>query len=117
MKDNAKKQEKKTAPAPSKPPAPAPVARKTEAAQSNPEIEAVCYGPEGLSDSDGLDMYKQRMGFEKEPVVFAVQLRPMVRRALLHPTSRRVISAVTRRRPESDFYQRVQSILDIAALS
>ena len=83
----------------------------------NPEIEAVCYGPEGLSDSDGLDMYKQRMGFEKEPVVFAVQLRPVVRRALLNPTSRRVISAVTRRRPESDFYQRVQSILDIAALS
>lgn len=82
-----------------------------------PGIRAVCYGPEGLSGTIGLDEYKQRMGYQKEPVRFIVQLRPVVRFALLNQTTRQLFTALGRLRPSSDVYQRVQNILDIAALS
>lgn len=89
----------------------------TRAMMRTPGIEAVCFGPEGISSSGGLDKYKQHMGFQKEPVVFAVRLRPLVRCALLNRVSLQAIAALGRWRPQSDFYRRVQGVLDIATLS
>lgn len=79
-----------------------------------PGIEAVYNGPEGLSTSEGLDEYKQRMGFDKEPVIFAVQLRPVVKHALFNWGGKQMIAALGRWLPDRDFYRRVQAVLDIA---
>ncbi len=77
-------------------------------------IEAVYNGPEGLSTSDGLDEYKQRMGFHKEPVTFAVRLRPVVKHALFNWGGKQMIAAVGRCLPNRDFSRRVQAVIDIA---
>lgn len=82
-----------------------------------PGVRAVCSGPEGLSGSAGLDEYKQRMGYVKEPVSFAVRLRPAVRHVLLSRPSRRVIDVLGCWSSRSDVYKRVRSILDIASAS
>ena len=87
----------------------------TQTMMRTPGIKAVCYGPEG--PSKGLDEYKERMGFDKEPVVFVVRLRPVVKHALLNWGGRQVIAALGRWLSDRDLYRRVQAALDIAAIS
>jgi hypothetical protein len=87
----------------------------TQTMMRNPGIKAVCYGPDG--PSEGLDEYKERMGFDKEPVVFVVRLRPVMKRALLDWGGRQAIAALGRWLPDRDLYRRVQAVLDIAAMS
>jgi len=82
-----------------------------------PGVQAVYNGPEGLTTGEGLDRFKQRMGFTKEPVVFAVQLRTVMRCVLFDWGGRRVINALGRWLSGRDFYQSVQAVLDIAAAS
>jgi hypothetical protein len=82
-----------------------------------PDVEAVYNGPEWLTTAKGLDRFKHRLGFEREPVVFVLQLRPVVRHVLFSLGGRRAISALGRWLSDSDFYQQVQTALDIATLS
>lgn len=82
-----------------------------------PGIEAVYSGPEGLWTKRGLDRFKQRMGFDKEPIAFVVQLRSIAKCILLNWGGRRVIDALSRWLSDTDYYQRVQGVLDTAALS
>lgn len=89
----------------------------TQTMMRTPGVLAVCFGPEGLSSTAGLDEYKQRMGYVKEAVAFAVRLRPVVRRALLSWPSRHVIGALGYWWSRSEVYRRVQSIVDIASAS
>ena len=89
----------------------------TQTVMRTPGIEAVYNGPGGLWSNEGLDRFKQHMGFEKEPVVFVVRLRPLVERILLKWGGRRVITALGHWRSDSDLYRRIQSVLDTAAMS
>lgn len=82
-----------------------------------PAVEAVYAGPEWLTTSKGLDDYKRRLGYDKEQVVFVVQLRPVVERVLLDWNGRRVIDAVGHRLWDNDLYRQVQAVLDTAAVS
>jgi hypothetical protein len=87
----------------------------TQTMMRSPGVKAVCYGPGG--PSEGLDEYKERMGFNRQPVVFVVRLRPVVKRALLNWGGRQAIAALGRWLPDRDLYRRVQAVLDIAAMS
>jgi hypothetical protein len=98
-------------------PNPALIFTVTQTMMRTPGIEAVCFGTEGLSSSDGLDLFKQRMGYQKEPVVFSVRLNPAVRLALLNRVTRHTLASLGSWRSNSDFLRRVNGILEIAALS
>ena len=89
----------------------------TQTMMHTPGVEAVYNGPEWPTATRGLDRFKQRMGFDKEPVVFVVRLRPVMKRALLDWGGRRAITALGRWLPDRDLYRRVQTVLDIATLS
>jgi hypothetical protein len=89
----------------------------TQTMLRTPGIEAVYNGPEGLSSSKGLDEYKRRMGFDKEPVVFVVRLRPVVKHVLLNWGGRQAIVALGRWLSDRDLYRKVQAVLETAAMS
>lgn len=82
-----------------------------------PDIEAVYNGAEWLTTSQGLDRFKQSMGFIAEPVVFVTQLRPLANRLLLNKGVRRTISSLGPMLLNNDFHQRIESVLDMAAAS
>jgi hypothetical protein len=82
-----------------------------------PGVEAVYSGSPWLTTSKGLDDYKRYMGFDKEPVVFVVRLRPVVKRALFNWGGRQVIAALGRWLSDMEIYRQVQAVLDTAALS
>jgi hypothetical protein len=83
-----------------------------------PGVEAVYNGAEWLTAAnEGLDRFKRRLGFEREPVVFVFKLRSVARHVLLNRGVRRVISGLGYWLPDNDHYQRVQMVLDIASLS
>jgi hypothetical protein len=89
----------------------------TQTMLSSPDVQAVYFGPGGQWSSQGLDDYKRRLGFAKEPVVFAARLRPVMRRALFDLGGRRIINAFGRWLSHKDLYQNVQAVLDVAAQS
>jgi hypothetical protein len=78
-------------------------------------VEAVYNGSEWLTTGTGLDRFKQRMGFDKEPVVFAVKLRPILKRLLIDWGGRHIIDASDRWFSNREFYQNVRAVLDLAA--
>jgi hypothetical protein len=89
----------------------------TQTMMRTPGIEAVCYGPEWLSTTEGLNKYKQHMGFDREPVVFAIRLRPVVKRVLFNWGGRQAIAALGRWLLDGDLHRQVQAVLDTAAMS
>lgn len=89
----------------------------TQTMIQTPGVEAVYNGPEWLTTAEGLDRFKQRLGFKKEPVVFVVQLRPVVKRILFDWRGQQVITALGRWLADREAYQRIPAVLDIAALS
>jgi hypothetical protein len=89
----------------------------TQTMMRTPGVEAVCYGPKWLTTTKGLTEYKRHMGFDEEPVVFVVHLRPVVKRILLDWGGRPVIAALGRWLSDRDLYRQVQAVLDTAAAS
>lgn len=81
-----------------------------------PGVEAVFNGAQWITTTRGLDRFKQRLGFEVEPVVFVVKLRPLAKRILLDWGGRRAIAASGRWLSDRDVYQQIQTVLDMAAL-
>ncbi|MCX6623628.1 MAG: hypothetical protein NTY38_21690 [Acidobacteria bacterium] len=89
----------------------------TRQAMQDVDLEAVCYGTQSLVATDGLDEYKQRLGYEFLPGSSAIQLHPQVAPVL---TSRLVLGAVGRLRahwPQVQRLERLSSVLDGAAAS
>ena len=82
-----------------------------------PGVEAVYNGPEWLTTGEGLDRFKQRLGFQTEPVVFTIQLGPLVRRVLFNWGGRLGIDALGKWLSDREGYQHVQAVVDTAALS
>lgn len=81
-----------------------------------PGVEAVYNGPEWLTTGDGLDRFKQRLGFQREPVVFVLELRPLAKHVLLSSGGRRMISALGRQLLDNDSYQKLRAVLDTTNL-
>jgi len=89
----------------------------TQNMMRTPGVQAVFSGPAGHWSSPGLDAYKRHMGYLKDPVVFAVQLRPVVKHLLLSQWGRRIISALGCRLSGKTLCQSVKAILEVAVLS
>lgn len=79
-----------------------------------PGIEAVYIGPEWLTTGKGLDRFKQGMGFVAEPVVFVVQLRPLISRLLLNKGVRLTFSSLAPLLLNKELHQRIEAVLDRA---
>jgi hypothetical protein len=82
-----------------------------------PGVEAVYNGPRWLTDGEGLDRFKQRLGFVPEPIVFVLQLRPIASRVLLNRGLRRAISSLGPRLFNSEFHRRIEAVLNMADVS
>lgn len=87
----------------------------TQTWMRTPGIRAVSFGPAGLSSWQGLDAFKAHMGFQFEPLTFAVRLRPIVSTLLTNRLTRRTVEALAQRYPDNDTMRRVQRVLTLAA--
>jgi hypothetical protein len=82
-----------------------------------PGVAAVSFGHVGLDSTDGLDRYKRALGYQLEPLTFAVELRRELRPLLVSGLTRAVARRLRQRRPESHLLQRLEAVLEIAAQS
>jgi hypothetical protein len=98
-------------------PNPALIFTVTQTMMRIPDISSVYFGPGWLNTSQGLNAFKRHMGFEEEPVVSVVRLRPAARRILLDWGGRHTINVFDHWLRTNKLYQQVQNVLDIAARS
>jgi hypothetical protein len=76
---------------------------------ARPEVDAVCYGGESLV-TQGIDVYKSRLGFERRLFGECVAVSPLLR-PILSFGGRRIIRWAARKRPESKMWQRASLFL------
>jgi hypothetical protein len=98
-------------------PNPALIFTVTQTMMRIPGIDSVYYGPGWLNTSQGLNAFKRHMGFDEEPVVSVVRLRPAAKRILFDWGGRQAITVFGRWLWTNKIYQQVQIVLDIAARS
>jgi hypothetical protein len=80
-------------------------------------INALSLGPVGLQRPAEVPGDPREMGFEFEPVSYAVRLRPVLRAALLNGPARGSLALLRRGLPRSRIIERVHNMVDIAAAS
>jgi GNAT superfamily N-acetyltransferase len=73
---------------------------------SDPKVTCVSYGLKSLEDTEGLNLYKIRMGFQLEPRSDCVVFNPVVK-PLLSGLGRKLIVWIARQRPDNDLLRKV----------
>jgi hypothetical protein len=89
----------------------------SEVLNNRPEISCVCWGTKSIRGLSGVDEYKLRMGFQKEPVNFVVILNPWLRPFLLNKAARMMSQGMLKLFPQHDRLRLTCGILDMARAS
>lgn len=89
----------------------------TQEMLASPGIDSVSYGEESIRDLPGLDEYKIRLGYEKQPVRCLVILHPVIRAVLLNRVGDLVLGCLNRLFSGRDFFKRLIGTIDVAKRS
>lgn len=87
-----------------------------QAMMQKPGVEAIYNGPEWFGSGEGLDRFKQRLGFVPEPVAFIPRFRPLLSRILRRQKIRHAVSFIgpCLLNVNDDCHQRIEQVLDLA---
>lgn len=81
---------------------------------SRAEVGCVSYGLKSLDDTSGVDHFKLAMGFRLLPARETIVLNPLLKVALTFGGAR-AVGWMARRRPESDLWRKVSSVIQRTA--
>lgn len=82
-----------------------------------PGINHISGGPTSVVELPSLDTFKTRLGYEKQPVSFRVELRPWLDRLLLNQAGRGALKLARQVGPDLNLLKRATGILNIALAS
>lgn len=77
---------------------------------SRPQVEQVFFGVESIEGLSSIDQFKLSMGFVRSPIRQRVVLHPLLRPALCNPLTARAVCELARRRPQSEFWRKLNGI-------
>jgi hypothetical protein len=80
---------------------------------ANPEIAYISHGPKAIAASDGLHYFKMSMGFQMQPFSEQVVFNPILKPAVSWKGDM-LVRSLTRRYPESLFWQRASKAINMA---
>ena len=89
----------------------------TRLAAQDAALEGISFGVHSLIDSVGLHDFKLKMGYEFIERTSAFQLNPALAPVLLSGVLRRIVGGLRRMRPHDQRIEKVEAVLDGAALS
>jgi hypothetical protein len=89
----------------------------TRLAAEDPALEGISFGIHSLLDSAGLHDFKLKLGYEFIERTSAFQLHPALAPVLLSGALRRMVGGLRRMRPQDQRIEKVEAILEGAALS
>jgi hypothetical protein len=84
----------------------------TQQAFRRPEVSFVSYGLKSMESTDGLDHFKERMGYHIRPHMDKIIINPLLKLPLILGGAK-FISYMHRRNPESDFWRKGKRTLDL----
>ena len=77
-------------------------------------ISGVIHGQESVRDLAGIDAYKVRMGYERQPIYCVVKLHPVVKSVMLSRAGQVALKGIRHLLPGNDFLLRASGIVNIA---
>jgi hypothetical protein len=80
-----------------------------------PEVDRILFGLESLEAVSGVDQFKESMGLRRRPLRQRIVFHPLLAPVLGHGLVRRSVRALARRRPEDQFWRKVEGLLDFNA--
>jgi len=75
------------------------------------DVDRVLFGLESLDMVEGVDQFKESMGFRRVPIRQRIQFSPTADRLLRLPMVKSIAASFARRRPDSEFWRKVQGLL------
>lgn len=80
-----------------------------------PEVTRILFGLESLEAVSGVDQFKESMGLQRRPLRQRIVFHPLLQPVLGSALVRRGVRAHARRRPEDQFWRKVEGLLDFNA--
>lgn len=80
-------------------------------------VQSISYGEESIRDLPGLDEFKIRMAYEKQPVRSVVTLHPLFDTLFVNQITESIIAGLYRVFPNLDFIKRIFGTFTVAKLS
>lgn len=80
-----------------------------------PEIHRILFGMEAMESVDGVDQFKESMGFARQPITQRIVFHPLLDRLLRRTVVTRVLRGIARRRG-GEFWRKVDGVLSLYSL-